>query len=152
MKSKTRQQTNSTKPAFFNFTIHRQTSTGGLRSTSIEKLKNKIYKKIVNNIRQVKSFQKLEPNWNFNNALPISEAVVLRVTKIITQLGVLQPEVFPTGRNSIQLEYDKENGDYLEFEIFENSILGLSIISDTEHEFNIENESHIINYVKMFYA
>ena len=28
-----------------------------------------------------------------------------------------QPQVFPTANNSIQIEYDGENGSYLEFQI-----------------------------------
>ncbi|KJE25644.1 hypothetical protein LG52_3208 [Geobacillus kaustophilus] len=35
---------------------------------------------------------------------------------------IKQPKLFPTARDSIQLEFEKENGDYLEFELFENKI------------------------------
>ena len=35
----------------------------------------------------------------------------------------IQPRIFPTARNSIQFEYEKQDGEYLEFELFEDGRL-----------------------------
>ena len=51
---------------------------------------------------------------------------------IYSPLLKFQPNIFPTGRQSIQFEYEKANGNYLEIEIFEGNITSFSIISDKE--------------------
>ena len=103
------------------------------------------------NINTINSFQNLEPNWNYNGAQAISKAVVTKTIKIIKSLD-LQPEVFPTGRNSIQIEFEKDNGDYLEFEFFENSTFYLSIIGEDEQEFELKDNLKINTLVQKFYA
>ena len=49
-----------------------------------------------------------------------------------------QPKIFPTGRQTIQLEYEKRNGDYLEFELFEEKVVVFNVLSEkeTEEEYN----------------
>lgn len=73
------------------------------------------------NYQVIESIKKLEENWNDNHANPFSPNLIRKVAGIISVLKV-QPQIFPTARNSIQLEYEKENGDYLEFEIYEEFI------------------------------
>ena len=120
-------------------------------SSTPTKVKLKNYTKLIENINTINSFQNLEPNWNYNDAQAISKAVVTKTIKIIKSLD-LQPEVFPTGRNSIQIEFEKENGDYLEFEFFENSTFYLSIIGEDEQEFELKDNLKINTLVQKFYA
>lgn len=47
-----------------------------------------------------------------------SNNLIDKVKGIILKLKI-QPEIFPTGRNSIQVEF-KINEDYIDFELFEN--------------------------------
>jgi hypothetical protein len=103
-----------------------------------------------NNVKKLNSYKKLEANWNLSNAEPFTEELI---DKIISELSNLetQPKVFPTGRNSIQLEYEKQNGDYLEFEIFENKINYLLIKNNVEKE-ELINFEKINQLVKEFYA
>lgn len=61
-----------------------------------------------------------------------------------------QPEIFPTGRGSIQFEYEKDNGDYLEFEISLDSIDVLEIKSGIEKEFKVSSYSQIDQLVRNF--
>ena len=42
----------------------------------------------------------------------------------------IQPEIFPTARGSIQFEYEKETGEYLEFELFDTKLKVLTMGSD----------------------
>ena len=43
-----------------------------------------------------------------------------------------QPFIAPTARDSIQMEFEKENGDYFEIEIFANRISVYSVIDEEE--------------------
>ena len=61
----------------------------------------------------------LKNNWNDNGAEAFSKEIIQRSRDLITTLD-RQPMIFPTANDSIQFEYEKENGDYLEFELFEN--------------------------------
>jgi|GEM_PF-5061563 len=91
----------------------------------VQLIKNKeeirqLHRKI-NNITRINSFRKLEPNWNKNNAGQFTEAVIEKALAFINSNDLKwQPNVFPTGRNSIQLEYEKSNSDYLEIEIYQD--------------------------------
>lgn len=98
--------------------------------TTIKEIKKKnisIYKNIdipnlplleenVETLRQISNF---EYNWNFNGAEPFDKKLIRKVDKLIHNLS-FQPQIFPTAEDSIQLEYDKLNGDHLEFEVFED--------------------------------
>lgn len=61
----------------------------------------------------------LEENWNRNGAGRLSANLISFVRDVILNLSE-EPSVFPTARDSIQLEYENDAGDYLEFELFEN--------------------------------
>jgi hypothetical protein len=60
-----------------------------------------------------------------------------------------QPDVFPTGRQSIQFEYEKENGEYLEFEIFHDhiDIFGMDEYDNEREETVFIHEKNRINEV-----
>ena len=76
----------------------------------------------------VKSYQRiweielLEDDWNEDGAKAFSPQIIQRVRDIVSTLAK-QPFIFPTARESIQMEYEKSNGDYLEFELFESGQL-----------------------------
>lgn len=102
------------------------------------------------NKKKLESFKKLETNWNYSNAPVFSESLINKAGDILVNLDY-QPKIFPTGRQSIQFEYEKENGDYLEFELFENKISYLSIIGENELEQDISSEE-INQLINSFYA
>ena len=70
----------------------------------------------INNLKKIDQIAYLEDGWNGNKARAFKKPLISMVRRIITSLD-LQPEVFPTACDSIQLEYDKENGAYLEIEV-----------------------------------
>ena len=102
------------------------------------------------NVELINRFEKLNKNWNDYGAPEISKEVIM-LAKTAIYLIRIQPAVFPTGRNSIQFEYEKENGDYLEFEIFENYIMMFSIIANKESEKKIAS-TELNEMVENFYA
>lgn len=76
------------------------------------------YKKS-NNFRTLEEIEALQSNWNGNGADSFSVDLISKVREFVVS-AIIQPDIFPTARDSIQIEYEKDNGDYLEFEFFEN--------------------------------
>ncbi len=64
------------------------------------------------NLMKLDSFKELENDWNGYGAEPFNEEHIEKV-KFLVSLLKIQPEIYPTARNSIQLEYGE-----LEYEIF----------------------------------
>lgn len=76
-------------------------------------------------IQLIHSFAQLPIDWDGSNAFPIPAAATEQAVVIVRELGRRElklPESFPTGRRSVQLEYEKASGEYLEFEIFDDRI------------------------------
>ncbi len=71
---------------------------------------------------RISEIRDLPDNWNENGASKFSNEILDTLKYIVESLKT-QPEIFPTARDSIQLEYENENGDYLEFELFEGGRL-----------------------------
>lgn len=73
------------------------------------------------NMNKLHSISKLKENWNENGADPFSDKVIDNAYSFINAENLkYQPDLFPTGRDSIQAEYELENGDYLEVEIYDD--------------------------------
>lgn len=83
----------------------------------------------------------LKCNWNGNGASPFSQKLVEKCRRILAQLAA-EPFVCPTACGSIQFEYEKANGDYLEFEVYEDRIeVFLDTIEKGEEEFDLHGIS-----------
>lgn len=106
---------------------------------------------LMKNLQKLNSFYLLEDNWNGYGSLSINPETIETVKTLIATLKY-QPDIFPTGRNSVQLQYEKINGDYLEFEIYSKDKIGmLHIISENEIEMNVSIDE-IQKQVENFYA
>ena len=119
----------------------------GMESVIISK--EKIY-----NLKKLDKIALLKDGWNGNKAKPFESELISKVRKIITVLEI-QPELFPTVCNSIQIEYEKEDGSYLEiglnleetWEVFEINSTG------EERYFSIVANAETINkVVNSFYG
>jgi hypothetical protein len=71
-------------------------------------------------IKKIESFRELEQDWNGYGANPFSEKLITKALDLAKQLSPV-PKVFPTGRDSIQLEWETDNM-FLEIEVFEDKI------------------------------
>lgn len=107
-------------------------------------------KELLNAYETLREIEQLEKNWNENQADPISSEVVKKVRNTLPLLDK-QPEIFPTACNSIQIEYEKENEDYLEFEIFEDTVKCYREIDQHVEESTVDKEE-IPKIVREFYA
>ncbi|MCD8074884.1 MAG: hypothetical protein LUF27_07590 [Lachnospiraceae bacterium] len=63
----------------------------------------------------------LPDNWNENGAARFSGEHIKKCVSIIRKLP-FQPEVFPTAAGSIQMEYEKNSGEYLEFNVYPDHV------------------------------
>lgn len=97
---------------------------------------NVLLPELMKSLGRIDSFKSLQQDWNGYSAAPISKKLIDSVTYILMNL-TRQPEIFPTARNSIQLEYEKLNGDYLEFEIFEDGNVNMYLLKG---EFELESK------------
>lgn len=130
--------------SFFALNEEKQTYTActDIKMYTFEPVKNQtniFTGDMIKNLKKLDSFTELEENWNGYDAEKISPELINKVRKVIYDLPV-QPMVFPTGRKSIQLEYEKPDGEYLEFEIFEDRTVMLHIDGDNEDERNIDDD------------
>ena len=104
------------------------------------------------NINRLQDIATLKYNWNGNGADIFSSTLINKSIFILNDI-VRQPKIFPTARNSIQFEFEKPNGDYLEFEIYEDHV-SIYIERDTgEEEYDIPHNSNVINrIINKFYG
>lgn len=99
---------------------------------------------------RLKQIAKLGENWNGYGASPIPNSIIEIVQGLLCVLPI-QPEIFPTARPSIQLEYDTADR-HIEFEITEEKrVLMFFCAGDVSIEKEI-SLSELSNYVKRFYT
>lgn len=110
-------------------------------------------KRKLKNINTILSFKIFETNWNGNGAEPFSENIIEKAFAFTNSQSLkFQSNVFPTGRQSIQFEYEKSNGNYLEIEIFEDKYSAYSEIDDKETEYESISFNKIIKLIDEFYS
>lgn len=80
----------------------------------------------LNNLNKLYDIKKLEKNWNGYGGLEIDNVVIERAEIFIKNI-CRQPKMFPTGRNSIQMQYELEDKSYLEFEIYEEKVMCMKV-------------------------
>src|ERR1700754_603490 len=95
---------------------------------------------VIENVQKIEAFGQLAPGWNGYDAEPISADIIRACTGYIKQLDI-QPDIFPTARNSVQFEYEYHDGRYLEVEIFENDQISVFRVDSNGQEFEEDNIS-----------
>ena len=66
-------------------------------------------------LRRLAQLRDLEPDWNGYGAKPPRRSAVAAAEQLVHRCGAA-PEVFPTGRRSVQLQWTRDYG-YLELEV-----------------------------------
>lgn len=103
------------------------------------------------NLATLQEIADLQPNWNENGADSFSSDLIRFAASILEQLPV-QPDVFPTARNSIQLEFNNQKGDYLEFELFDGEKVKMFyMLASGKHASERINPQILISRVGKFY-
>lgn len=73
-------------------------------------------KRLDNNLHKLARIANYADNWNGYGAKPFPPALIEKARTLITSLQ-LQPELFPTANDSLQIEWEKSNGEYLEIQV-----------------------------------
>lgn len=108
----------------------------------------------MNNLKKLDQIASLKDGWNGDTAKAFDIQLISKVRSIITMLE-LQPEIFPTACESIQLEYEKEDGSYLEIEINSDEVWEIfEINKDREEKYSsiAANIEAVIKVVNSFYG
>lgn len=103
---------------------------GFVYSPSVSNAKSEARRK---NLAKLDEIAALRANWNGYGALPFSPGLLKTAREVISALTV-QPEVFPTADDSIQIEYDGPKGSYLEVQITEDAQFEVLHIDRDGHE------------------
>lgn len=100
------------------------------------------------NLKKLETIAMLQDNWNANGAKAFSASLISKVRNIILFLDI-QPEVFPTACESLQLEYDKQDGSHMEIELTESESAEIFVVDSTGCESirNIRSGIEVINKV-----
>lgn len=111
---------------------------------------------VIKSIKRLRDIENLAFDWNGYGAKPFSSALIDKCERIVGALSV-QPLIYPTGRNSIQFQYELSDRSYLEFEIFEDKTMCLQvpkrIYSDAmELELTNSEDNRIKEIVDNFYG
>ena len=130
-------------------TIHQEDDKWNTVENSHSDYYADIVKKI-ESLRILRKIQSLEPNWNGYQADSIPLEVIGLSRNIVMNLDA-QPEIYPTGRGTIQMQYELFDRSYLEFEIYTDRINVLSVpkrIYDDAIEYSIEaNKYYKLNEI-----
>lgn len=99
-------------------------------------LRRKRVCKYFKTIKKLELISELKYNWDLHGAKPISKDLIAIMKNLIYGLKY-QPEIFPTACGSIQFEYEKDNGDYLEFELIDKETIKIfKMDSERNEEYN----------------
>lgn len=102
---------------------------------------------ITDSMETLNEIANLEDDWNGYGGHKMPESVIKLAEKIVKIL-YRQPEIFPTGRRSIQMQYELDDDSYLEFEIFDDRIHTM-VIPQMDYSRTLESEIPVSEYVKL---
>ena len=99
---------------------------------------------------KIKGFSRLPEGWDGEDADPIPDYAISRALELLQRLPGI-PEVFPTGRGSIQLEYNTGKID-LEIEVFSH-LVDVLVAKDGEpvEEWNETDLQKVVDRVLQSY-
>lgn len=106
--------------------------------------------RLILNKKIVGSLALLEDNWNGYGGQRIPEAVIEKVNHLLPNLE-FQPQIFPTGRGTIQLDFHISDDKFIEVEVAPTEIFAYFKFDDKEEEVEI-NESTLFDLVRKFNA
>ena len=75
-----------------------------------------VIEKQMDNLDKLEVIEGLTDGWNGNGAPPFSKDLIKRIRDLLGSLDI-QPEIFPTALQTIQLEFDNSRRDHMEIEI-----------------------------------
>ena len=102
------------------------------------------------NKRKLASIERLPQNWNGYEGERFEKELIASVEKIISNLDY-QPQIFPTGRGSIQLETELDEDNLVEIEVSQDEIFAYQVKDGIEVEKEISADE-INNLISDLYV
>ena len=78
---------------------------------------------------QFNDIENLQKNWNSYGAEPVPRKAVDVAREIVNTIRDARLEVFPTARESVQIECENDEGDYMEAEIYGDESIHMFILN-----------------------
>ena len=98
-----------------------------------------------NSLTRLTQMAMLKNNWDGYGAEPLPRETIYYAQRLIHSLH-FQPEIFPTAAGSLQIEYEKNNGDYLELQFTGQGFCkAFRCISGNEEYFSLPDNSDAVN-------
>ena len=110
-------------------------------------------KAIDKNIEKLTKIEEMKENQNGYSSVPFSHDFISFIKGEIRKLEI-QPQIFPLADGKLQLEYDRNDGRYLEFEVSPENMESIKENKQAKiefyYEFDKEQEEGIVeNFEKM---
>jgi len=116
-------------------------------------IENHFLKKQTKNFIKLHSYESLEEGWDGYDAPPVPKSVIDRAINIVSHPELKnQPEVFPTARESVQLEYHKPNENYLEIEVFSDYFNIYEDFCGSEKEEELKDINSVVRVINEFHS
>ncbi|MGI6521025.1 MAG: hypothetical protein ACOX2D_07800 [Fermentimonas sp.] len=94
---------------------------------------------IGDNYKKLQSFKELKKGWNGYDGEEITDDVIYRTESFLFKLD-FSPKIFPTGRNSVQIEHYQDDDNLVELEIFSDKYSIYLVENGEEREENVSEE------------
>lgn len=91
----------------------------------------------------------LEPNWNGYGADPVPMEVIVKAKELAEQLPT-PSNICPTANHSVQFEWYGKNKEYLEIEVFEDSIDSYWEVGENHREHRDVSSGVAVTLAKVF--
>ena len=135
--------------------VHMQSSLGDVIDNSQTKSDSNWAEKNMS-LRILSDIQGLEQDWDGYGAEKIPDSVILLARNLVASLDH-QPEIYPTKRRTVQMQYELSDRSYLEFEIYTDKIEVLSVPQrdyEKAQEYSVDANRYyeIRDIVNSFYA
>ena len=102
-------------------------------------------------LKRIEGIAGLQDNWNDYGATSFSPEVLQRACSLVEDI-VYKTKVFPTGRNSIQFEFDSIPGQYLEIEVFSDHYAVLFEKGAAQEEYESVSRNYVLQKIAEYYA
>lgn len=117
----------------------------------------KVQSKDLNAMKKEMNIQKLDRitvydnNWNGEGTFKFDKEIISKAKFILLSTSLhRQPKIFPTNRNTIQLEYEETNNRYLEVEVLPDKFHIFTDLNGDENEYEVHSVDEIIAVMNEF--
>lgn len=83
----------------------------------------------LNQEAQFNSIESLEKGWNGYGADPVPRTAIDTAREIVDAICDARLDVFPTARESVQIECENDEGDYIEAEVYGDSSVHMFMLN-----------------------